>query len=205
MYKWYQKFYNATKTSTAYKKYCEKVFGKNFSQQGFSDMNHITKLLNTLNIQSSELVLDLGCGNGLMAEYISDFTNAHVYGIDYSDEAISYANERTHLKKDRLAFTEGIIGEPLEQNDFFDTIISIDTIFFGMDLNKTISYVVDATKPGGQLAIIVSEFLINKSDDINKLLPDSTDVAKALVRNGLTYDVYDFTKMHYEHMKLKTL
>lgn len=203
MYKWYQKFYKATKSSTVYKKYCEEVFGKTFSQHGFSDIKQITKLLDILKIHSDELLLDLGCGNGSIAEYISDLTNTHVHGIDYLDEAINFANERTNSKRDKLSFKTGLIGEPLNQNGFFDTIISVDTIFFGKDMKKTISYVVVAIKPGGQLAIIVSEFLINKSDDINKFKSDNTDVAKALSHNNLKYDVYDFTKIHYEHMKLK--
>ena len=52
-------------------------------------------------------VLDVGCGNGKIAEYISDLTQASVTGIDYVPEAISHAQERTAEKRGRLSFIFG--------------------------------------------------------------------------------------------------
>jgi cyclopropane fatty-acyl-phospholipid synthase-like methyltransferase len=129
MYKWYTDFYRATKDSKAYFKFCEAVYGKNFSQHGFSDIKQLQKLLEVAKIEQDDIILDLGCGNGLMAEYISDLTDAHVFGIDYIPEAIKQAQDRTINKKHRLTFKEGCIGEKQFPPEFFDVIISIDTIF----------------------------------------------------------------------------
>ena len=49
-------------------------------------------------------MLDLGCGNGKMAEYISDCTGANLTGIDFIPFAIQQAQERTQAKRDRLEF-----------------------------------------------------------------------------------------------------
>lgn len=37
---------------------------------------------------SDARVLDIGCGNGKMIKYLGDKTGVHVYGFDYSDNAI---------------------------------------------------------------------------------------------------------------------
>ena len=89
MFQWYQDFYHATKDSKAYARFCELVFGMNISQHGFSDMHQLQKLIEVTRMSAGNAVLDIGCGNGLMAEYFSDLTGACVFGIDYSPEAIS--------------------------------------------------------------------------------------------------------------------
>ena len=43
----------------------------------------------------SSRVLDLGCGNGMIAEYLSDQSGAHVTGIDFIPKAIQDARART--------------------------------------------------------------------------------------------------------------
>lgn len=48
-------------------------------------------------------VLELGCGKGLITEYMSDITKSHITGIDIGVEAITSANNRTG-KRDRLVF-----------------------------------------------------------------------------------------------------
>ncbi len=39
--------------------------------------------MEALRLRSGDRVLDLGCGNGMIAEYISDRAAAHVMGLDY--------------------------------------------------------------------------------------------------------------------------
>ena len=57
-------------------------------------------------------IVDLGCGNGMIAEYISDVTDAHVTGLDYIPTAIAQAQARTAAKADRLTFPVGDINAP---------------------------------------------------------------------------------------------
>jgi len=38
-----------------------------------------------LQLDASHHGLDLGCGNGLIAEYVSDRTGAHITGLDYAE------------------------------------------------------------------------------------------------------------------------
>ena len=60
-----------------------------------------------MDLQPGDQLLDLGCGAGLITEYISDQTGAHVTGLNYSAPAVDLANERTEEKRDRLSYITG--------------------------------------------------------------------------------------------------
>jgi hypothetical protein len=76
IYYWYRDFYAAVETSRAFDEYSRRVLGANFGQHGFSDINQTKKMLDLLILDKSSRALDIGCGNGKMAEYISDLTQA---------------------------------------------------------------------------------------------------------------------------------
>jgi len=183
---WYKDFYIAIEDSKAFSEYCERVFGKDLGQQGFSDINQIHKMLEIVKPDEMSQVLDIGCGNGKTAEYISDSTQASVTGVDYIAEAIDQAQKRTEGKRNRLHFRVGNI-ETLDFGDeSFDIILSIDSIFFGKDLRTTLAGLREIIRPDGQMAIFCEE-----------------NLSSALKENGLSYRVYDFSEEHHVHMQLK--
>ncbi len=80
---WHKEYYLAVKHSKAHAEYCKRLFGRNLSQDGFSDMEQLHILLNKFNVGSHSKILDLGCGDGKIAEFFSDATGGIVYGMDY--------------------------------------------------------------------------------------------------------------------------
>ena len=190
IYYWYQDFYAAIENSRAFDEYSKRVFSANFGQHGFSDVHQIQKMLELLKLSKRSKVLEIGCGNGKMAEYISDLTQASVTGIDYIPEAIEQATRRTQNKRNRLNFKVA----NLEFLDFtpesFDAIISVDTIFFGRKMAATITGLNRILKAGGQIAIFNGNY-------------QQEDFLADLAANNLTYDVYDFGPGHIKHMLLK--
>jgi len=183
---WYKDFYIAIEHSTAFSEYCQHVFGKNLGQQGFSDINQINKMLEMVRPDEMSQVLDIGCGNGKIAEYASDSTQASVTGVDYIAEAIDQALKRTEGKRERLNFKVGNLEALDFKEELFDVILSIDSIFFGKDLKTTLANLRRILKPDGQMAIFYEE-----------------DLSSALKENGLAYRVYNFSEEHYAHMQLK--
>jgi 2-polyprenyl-3-methyl-5-hydroxy-6-metoxy-1,4-benzoquinol methylase len=183
---WYKDFYTAIENSQAFSAYCEGVFGKDLSQHGFSDLVEIHLMLEIVRLDKTKRVLDIGCGNGKIAEYISDMTQAWVTGVDYIPEAISQAKRRTANKQDRLHFLVGNL-EALElEKKSYDLIVSIDSIFFGQEMSITLANLKTLLKPGGAMAIFCSD-----------------DLLEALKQNGLTCSVYDRSRAHYRHLQLK--
>jgi ubiquinone/menaquinone biosynthesis C-methylase UbiE len=190
IYYWYRDFYFAVETSRAFDEYSRRVFGANFGQHGFSDISQIQKMLDLLQLNKSSKVLDIGCGNGKMAEHISDLTQATVTGIDYIPEAIGQATRRTQDKRNCLNYQVA----NLELLDFapesFDAIIAVDTVFFGRKMAATISNLNRTLKPGGKMAVFNGDY-------------QEKDFLKALADNDLTYQIYDLSTEHVQHMLLK--
>ena len=50
--------------SDAFKAFCKDAFGKDFSQDGFSDIKQIDMILQYIPQRENVHILDIGCGNG---------------------------------------------------------------------------------------------------------------------------------------------
>ena len=91
MYDEYQQFYIMSSQNNVFSKYCNRVYGIDFSQDGFND------LIEKVNINKTDTILDIGCGNGGMCEYIYIKTGAAIYGFDYSEMAIAEIAETLRI------------------------------------------------------------------------------------------------------------
>jgi cyclopropane fatty-acyl-phospholipid synthase-like methyltransferase len=172
------------------------------AQHGFADLDQLNLLLEVTRLGPADRALDLGCGNGLIAEYLSDRSGAHITGLDYIPEAIRQADERTASKRDRLSFLAGDINRLNLPPAAFDWILSIDSIYFSGDYVATIHALKAALKPGGGMAFLyahgrepwvpVEEF---RKDSIQA---DKTPLADALRANGMDFRTWDLTRQDYE-------
>ena len=133
-------------------------------------------------------------------------TNAHVTGLDFIPEAIRQAQARTTAKADRLAFVVGDIGELDFPPGSFDTLISIDTLYF-TDLASTLARMVTLLTPGGQMLIYYSHGANPEQPlavfPLDTLPSDKTPLAGALHAQGLAYRTWDVTAEDYQHAQLK--
>jgi len=202
----YTRFYAALPRSRAYAEFCRQLYGADFGQHGFAGMAQLQALLDAVKLLPGEQALDLGCGDGRMAEYISDLTGASVTGLDLVPGSIAHALARTQPKRDRLAFVAGNIAalDQLFPPASFDVLISIDSLYFS-DLAGTVRQMKALLKPGGRMGI----FHAHGADPWHPVetfpretLPaESSPLASALRANGLNYRWWDFTEADYEHAK----
>jgi ubiquinone/menaquinone biosynthesis C-methylase UbiE len=183
--------------SEAYSSFCQQVFGKDLSQANMMDMKQLNKLLKVLNLSSKNRVLDLACGVGRIAEYISDVTHARVLGIDLATAAIKRAQERTREKKDRVEFQVGNINDlPLDQADI-DTVIGIAAIHYIDNLDKVIKQLKEILISNGQMAFFTFQYRAD-TDPPEILLPENTKLGKVLRNNDLKFQTWDFTAKEIE-------
>ena len=113
IYYWYREYYTSAPHSPAYRRFCEELYGRFLCQTNFSDMDQLDRLAETLALRPGERALDLGCGTGLIAEYLSDGSGAAFTGIDYCPDAVAQALERTAAKTPAAGFCRaepGYIG-----------------------------------------------------------------------------------------------
>jgi SAM-dependent methyltransferase len=201
MREFYERYYDAMTRSRAHAVFCERVFGRNLCQHGFADLMQLDALIEASHLSAGQHALDLGCGNGMIAEYISDRTGAHITGLDYIPAAIRHAQARTAAKADRLAFIVGDINALDLEDGAFDVIISIDTMYFSNDTTATLGQLLAALRPGGRMAILYShgrEPWVPVEEFPAETLPsEKTPLAVALQANGLIFETWDFTDDEY--------
>jgi ubiquinone/menaquinone biosynthesis C-methylase UbiE len=197
MFDFYDQFYRATATSEAHRLFCTRVFGLDLGQHGFADVPQLNALIAAAEIREGQRVIDLGCGNGMIAEYIADRSGAHVTGLDYVPEAIRQAGERTRSKADRLSFMVGDINALVLPASTYDVIVSIDTIYFSEDYAATLSALKTALRPGGRLAVLYSHgrepWVPVGEFDAKTLAATRTPLGEALTATGFAYVAADFT------------
>ena len=147
IYYWYRAYYTSAPHSPAYRRFCEELYGRFLCQTNFSDMDQLDRLAETLALHPGERALDLGCGTGLIAEYLSDGSGAAFTGIDYCPDAVAQALERTAPKRQRLDFAV----QNLDTLDFpegsFDALVAIDTLYMPNDLDATLRKMAALLRP----------------------------------------------------------
>ncbi len=173
-YKEYEEFYTMAKESVAFKAYCEDAFGQDFSQDGFSDISQIEKLIS----------------------YIPDRKNVHIHGFDYSEQAIKTAEELYPINAE---FRQGVIGEIEYPENSFDFVTSMDTIYFAKDMRVFVSQVKTWLKPDGVFFIGYQEGdVMPKTESF-----DTMEIVKALEYNQMLYETVDITEQTYIMLKRK--
>ena len=197
MWDFYDNFYRATAVSAAHSEFCTRVFGVDLCQHGFADVAQLDALIAAAALGPGQRVLDLGCGTGLIAEYLSDRSGGHVTGLDYVPDAIRQACERTRAKADRLDFAVGDINALALPSAAYDVIASIDTIYFSEDYRATVAALAQALRPGGRLAFLYSHgrepWVPIEEFDTSTLPAAQTPLATALAANEFHFTCTDFT------------
>jgi ubiquinone/menaquinone biosynthesis C-methylase UbiE len=203
IYYWYREYYRLAPRSRAYALFCERLYGKYLCQTNFSDMQQLERLLQVLDLKPGDRVLDLGCGVGFISEYFSDRTGAHFVGIDYSQDAIHQAQERTSEKRDRLEFQVANMDSLNFPSGCFDAIISIDTLYMPNRLEATLSRLVEMLRPGGKLAAYYMQMIWDASQDRSQLQPENTPLGVALRALDLPFKTWNVSRETYAHMQRK--
>lgn len=198
----YNNFFSDAEESHAHALFCQRVYGKNLCQHGLADIPQLHKLVDVLNLTARDFVLDLGCGSGLITEYLHDRTGAAFEGTDISAEAIERARERTAGSYKTLAFSVGNMNSLNFPPATFSAVVAIDTLYYVYDLEETLRQVLTILKPEGQMGLFFTEW-INNLEDEAKLLPENTSLAALLKKYGLRFTTFDFTASEDEHWRKK--
>lgn len=190
-YNEYEQFYLMAKKSKAFRLFCEKAFGMDFSQDGFSDISQIDRILRYIPENEKAHILDIGCGNGKMLGYLQEKTNCFIYGFDYSKNAIETAKELFSIDSE---FIQGCIGEVDYSEEMFDVIISMDTMYFALDMSEFVDQIMKWLKKDGVFFVCYQEGdVMPKTENVN-----TTVFAKTLFDKKIVFDSIDITRETYE-------
>ncbi len=196
--KFYDEYYTRAHESQAHSELCRLVYGRDLCQHGMLDMGQLDKLVEVADLQQNSLVLELGCGAGLIAEYIFDETRCQMVGMDISPAAIEQARLRTGHGNKRLSFQTGDIERLGYPERHFDAVISIDTLYFIEDLENTIRRIARLLKPGGTMYLFY-----HVHPDVGSDPASRSPLGMALDGLNLAYRTIDLTKENKEHWELR--
>ena len=118
------------------------------------DINRVVKLIGDAD---GSRILDLGCGTGRHIVYLARL-GCDVYGFDASPKALSMTQEWLNDEDLEATLFEHQMEDPFPyENNFFDTVISIQVIHHNLmkNIRKTINEIERVLRPGGILFVTV--------------------------------------------------
>ncbi|MCL1820776.1 MAG: class I SAM-dependent methyltransferase, partial [Oscillospiraceae bacterium] len=184
--------------SPTYGKVCKVAFGIDLKQLGMMTMNELDVLFAHSNFAKSQKILEVGCGAGHVAAYISQKTSTRFLCIDVDEKVISYATA-AFKDNNNLCFRVLDVRRITEVKERFDKILAIDSLYFVSDmqadtylesLKTTITDLHALLDKGGELIVFYSELPFFKPD---KRSPECTQLGICLEELGLTYIAVDLT------------
>ncbi len=189
---YYQRFYSAAHASNAHSELCRRVYGKDLTQEGQTDMASLQIALDLLPLGPDKQLLDLGCGAGMIAEYVSDETGTTAIGLDYSSNAIAAADARTLEKRARLRFRAENFNSMAPVEGTYDAILSLDTLYWASNLEGVLNVLAKSLSPGGRMALFMNHH-IKTGEPAAQLAYQRSALGQAVSTLGLNAKVVDFT------------
>jgi ubiquinone/menaquinone biosynthesis C-methylase UbiE len=113
-------------------------------------------MLNELHLKKGEHVLDVGSGNGIFAQEMLEVVgeSGRVCGVDSSEPMISMATALCP----RGRFLQGDATDMPVQDSSFDVATASQLLCFISDVDRVLSEMFRALKPGGRLVILDSDW-----------------------------------------------
>lgn len=167
-------------------------------------------------IKKDNVVLDVGCSNGHATLTMLQKNPRKLYGVDYAENMIRYANENK-LKlanSDNVLFEVGDIKKLQFEDNFFDVVYTTRVLINLPNWEEQITGIdecIRVTKKGG--TIILSEafweplVLLNSIRALKQLPPlvehdfnrylKKTKLENLLQQKQLKYNVEDFSSIYY--------
>ncbi|MBE9467389.1 MAG: methyltransferase domain-containing protein [Bacteroidetes bacterium] len=167
-------------------------------------------LAKTINIKSTDFVLDAGCGVGGSSIYLSKKFNCHVCGITLSKKQVADASQaaKQHGVADLVNFSVADFHNTSFENNSFDVVWFVESFCHSDNPNKLLMEMHRILKPNGRI-IIADAFLSKKNyNEKNKLIlkkwlnswavnsvPNISTVNQALLDNGFEkIKIFDYSK-----------
>lgn len=148
---------NAATTEELAKAYNE--WANNYDHDLIDEMGYVAPQIATQlfsdNVEDrSTVILDAGCGTGLVGEHLRRHGYKNIQGLDYSRAMLEKAGQKKIYRK----LTQGDLTGPLDiAGNTFEAIISVGTFTCGHVGPKAFDELLRITKPGGHICFTVRE------------------------------------------------
>lgn len=196
----YDNFFQLERQSQVHGIFCKEVYGLDLSQHGLIDQAELSILTEMISAFKPKIIIDIGCGNGKITEWIAEQTRIACVGIDISSEAINNAKERTNGNQ-LLNFEEGNMN-CLKTSEKYDAALFLDTLYYSNNLKVTISQTLELLQEGGRVYAYFSQWIMDEAYREN-LKAENTHLAKVLNELKLDYSSIDLSESGRKHWRRK--
>lgn len=106
------------------------------------------ELIKKIDLSGDESILDIGCGDGKITDYLNTYTSGEVIGIDVNPEMITYAQN---------AFSKPCFivmdAQTITFEERFDVVFSNAALHWVKDHHALLQGIYRALKPGGKVVM----------------------------------------------------
>jgi ubiquinone/menaquinone biosynthesis C-methylase UbiE len=102
-----------------------------------------------LAIENKDHVLDIGCGTGKLIRNMADkISDGYIEGVDFSHSMVSIARKKNkkQINKGTVKIVEGDFDSLSYQDESFDKVCSVNTIYFWSEPEATAKKIFDLLK-----------------------------------------------------------
>ncbi len=133
-----------------------RFFMGNFLNKGNERINHFTVEL--LDIQPTDLVLDIGFGGGVtIEEMVETIDTGKIYGIDFSQVMVDKARRKFKklIQSGKVSIEFGDVSQLPFDDRTFDRVCTVNTIYFWNDMSVSLREIRRVMKKDGKLIISI--------------------------------------------------
>lgn len=144
---------------------------------------------NTLHLVPNDLVLDAGCGEGVVACFLTKHFGSRIVGINIVPRHIIKANKRAKEFgcDNKVEFQLTDYSETKFPDNFFDAIYTTESLSHSPDVLKTLKEFFRILKSGGRIALF--EYTIAMDD---KFSPREKKMLDAVIRGSAMLGLKQF-------------
>lgn len=109
-----------------------------------------------LDIGSSDIILDIGCGGGINVQRFSNMApEGKIYGLDYSEVSVAKSKElnKEKIEEGQIEIDQGSVSELPYADGTFDLVTGFETVYFWPDFINDLKEVKRVLKKGGSIFI----------------------------------------------------
>ena len=118
--------------------------------------------LEMVQVSNRDTILDIGCGGGrTLATLAEKAPGGKIFGIDHSADCVKWSKEYNQplVKEGRVEVHHAGVDKMPFQDDYFNLVVAVETIYFWPDILKSLKEVCRILKPGGMFLIVNEMYL----------------------------------------------
>jgi len=126
--------------------------------------------LNKISIKEEDIILDIGCGGGRTINRLANIAKkGRVIGVDYSMDCVNWSKEfnKELIDEKRVEVYNANVEKLPFENNKFNVVTAVETIYFWPDLLKSFKEVKRVLKSSGTFIVINEMYISDKFKEKN--------------------------------------